>query len=110
MRNNIPRQLEQLEQKIHIHEAPQPVIFVTFVKPKGSFGGQPCQSDRAECDDQMWERKLRETPEDFERRVFENLQRHEHCPTIVIFSPESKTEARPMSEITPLIGHATQTV
>jgi hypothetical protein len=28
MRSNIPRRLKQLEQEAHIHEAPQPVIFV----------------------------------------------------------------------------------
>ena len=94
MRSNIPRRLSQLEQKAHIQHAPQPVIFVTFVSP-----GHPCYSSRAECDGQVWERNPGETPEDFERRVFENLQRHQHCPTIVFFSPESKTATRPMSEI-----------
>jgi hypothetical protein len=45
MRSNISRRLRQLEQKAHIYDAPQPVIFVTFVEPNGQFGGQPCQSE-----------------------------------------------------------------
>jgi len=83
MRSNIPRRLEQLEQKAHIH-APQPLIFVTFVSP-----GKPCLSNRAECDDEVWERMPRETEEDFKRRVLQKLRRHEDSPTIVIFFPES---------------------
>jgi hypothetical protein len=79
-RNNIPRRLSQLEQKAHIHDAPQPVIFVTFVSP-----GRPCQSSRAECDDQVWERTRRETQQEFERRVTESLQQDECHPTVVIF-------------------------
>jgi hypothetical protein len=82
MRGNIPRRLRQLEQKASIHDAPQPVIFVTFVNP-----GQPCQSSRAECDDQVWERAPRETEEDFQNRVGESLERDEHSPTIVFFFP-----------------------
>jgi hypothetical protein len=80
MRSNIPRRLRQLEQKARIHDAPQPVIFVTFVDP-----GQPCQSKRAECDGQVWERTPRETQEDFKRRVTENLQRDGSYNTLVFF-------------------------
>ena len=80
MRSNIPRRLRQLEQKAHIHHAPQPVIFVKFVSP-----GQPFQSSRAECDDKVWERAPRETLQDFERRVEESVQRDERYPTVVIF-------------------------
>jgi hypothetical protein len=94
MRSNISRRLRQLEQKAHIHDAPQPVILVTFVSP-----GEPCQSDRAECDGQTWERRSRETQEVFERRVCESLQRHEDRPTILIFFPENRTEDRRMSEV-----------
>jgi hypothetical protein len=82
MRSNISRRLKQLEQKARIHEA-HPVIFVSFVSP-----GQPHQSSRAECDDQAWERIPRETEEDFEQRVVENLRRHKDRPTVVIFHPE----------------------
>jgi hypothetical protein len=90
MRNNISRRLSKLEEKAHIHDPPQPVIFVTFVSP-----GQPCLSSRAECDDQVWERTPGETEENFQSRVLEGLQRHEHSPTVVIFHPETKTEDRP---------------
>jgi hypothetical protein len=82
MRNNIPRRLKRLEQQAHIHDAPQPVILVSFVRP-----GQPCRSNRAECDNEVWERAPRESTQDFESRVFENLQRHEDCPTVVVFFP-----------------------
>jgi hypothetical protein len=88
MRGNIPRRLRQLEQKTNIYYAPAPVIFVTFVSPNGQFGRQPCQSSRAECDDQVWERAAGETEEDFQSRVRESLQRNEHWPTVVIFYPE----------------------
>src|SRR5438876_5705306 len=53
--------LRQLEQQAHIHDAPQPVIFVTFVSP-----GQPCHSTRAECVGHVWQRVPRETEEDFQ--------------------------------------------
>src|SRR6516162_3636041 len=33
----------------------------------------------------LGERRPRETPQDFKRRVFENLQRREDRPTVVIF-------------------------
>jgi hypothetical protein len=92
MRSNISRRLRQLEQKAHVHNAPQPVIFVTFVRP-----GHPCQSSRAECDDQVWERALGETEQDFEHRVREDLKRHEDHPTVVIFRPEGKPEAERMA-------------
>jgi hypothetical protein len=94
MRSNISRRL-----KAHIHSSPQPVIFVRFVRPNGQFGGQPCQSNRAECDGQVWERRPRETSQDLERRVCKSLQRHEDGPTVVIFFPENRTEDRRMSEI-----------
>jgi hypothetical protein len=84
MRGNIPRRLRQLEQKANIHEAPAPVIFVRFVRP-----GQPCQSSRAECDDQVWERAPREAEEDFQSRVHDSLQRNEHSPSVVIFYPRN---------------------
>jgi hypothetical protein len=85
MRSNTSRRLKLLEQKAHIHDAPRPVIRVTFVTP-----GKPCESDRAECDGQTWERMQRETSQDFERRVCENLQQHEDGPTVVIFRPAIK--------------------
>jgi hypothetical protein len=85
MRSNIPRRLRQLEQKVHIHDPPQPVIFVTFVSP-----GRPSQSRRAECGDQVWERAPGETEENFQSRVRESLQRDERSPTVVIFSPKIK--------------------
>jgi hypothetical protein len=87
MRGNIPRRLMQLEQKANIHEAPAPVIFVRFVRP-----GQPCQSSRAECDDQVWERAPGETEVDFQKRVGESLQRDEHSPTVVIFRPLAENQ------------------
>jgi hypothetical protein len=83
MRSNISRRLGQLEQKAHIHDGPQPVIFVRFVSP-----GQPYRSSRAECDGQVWERAPGETEEDFQSRVRESLQRDEYSPIIVIFHPE----------------------
>jgi hypothetical protein len=87
MRSNIPRRLKQLEQKAHIHDVRQPVIFVTFVGPR-----QPCNSSRAKCDDQVWERAPRETEEDFQKRVGESLQRDEHSPTVVIFGPLAENQ------------------
>jgi hypothetical protein len=93
MRSNIPRRLRQLEQKAHIHDPPQPVIFVTFVS-------LPYQSSRAECIDQTWERMPEETEQDFRGRVLESLQRDEHSPTFVILHPRTKTEAPRTSEIT----------
>jgi hypothetical protein len=87
MRDNIPRRLKQLEQKAHIHDAPQPVIFVTFVSP-----GQPCQSRGAECDGQVWERSRGEKEQDFQNRVLKSLQRDEDSPTVVILHPETKIE------------------
>jgi len=83
MRNNISRRLSKLEEKAHIHDPPQLVIFVTFVSP-----GQPCLSSRAECDGQVWERMPRETEEDFQSRVTESLHRDTHRPTFVIFFPD----------------------
>jgi hypothetical protein len=97
MRSNISRRLKLLEQKAHIHGTPQPVIFVRFVSP-----GQPCKSNRAECDGQVWERMAHETPQDFERRIRENLQRHEDGASVVIFFPEKRTEDQRMSENYPL--------
>jgi hypothetical protein len=91
MRSNISRRLTQLEQRARIHHPPQPVIFVTCVRPNGQFGGERCHSNRAECDDRVWERAPGETQQDFERRVREDLKRHEDRPTVVIFFPESKT-------------------
>jgi hypothetical protein len=96
MRSNIPRRLRQLEQKAHIHDPPQPVIFVQFVTP-----GRPYRSRRAECDGQVWELAPRETEQDFQDRVFQSLQRDERLPTVVICHPEIKTEARRMSELIP---------
>jgi len=94
MRNNISRRLSKLEEKAHIHDPPHPVIFVTFVSP-----GKPCLSNRAECDDQVWERMPRETEEDFQSRVTERLQRDTHRPTIVIFfSDEPKPQHSSGSE------------
>jgi hypothetical protein len=92
MRGSISRRLGQLEQKAHITDAPQPVIFVTSVSP-----GKPCLSNRAECDDQAWERAPRETQQDFVRRVREDLKQHEDRPTVVIFRPEDKPEAERMA-------------
>ena len=83
MRNNIARRLMELEKKARIHDPPQPVLCVTFVSPQG-----PCQSRRAECGDQVWERARGETEEGFQSRVRESLQRDEYSPTIVIFHPE----------------------
>jgi hypothetical protein len=90
MRNNIPRRLNELERKAHIHDPPQPVIFVKFVTP-----GQSYQSNSARCLDssQAWERRTGETEEAFERRVSEGLNRDEQSPTVVLFHPESKTDA-----------------
>ena len=82
MRSNIPRRLRQLEQKAHIHNAPQLVIFVTFVSPE-----RPCQSRQAVCDDQVWERARGETEENFRSRVRETLQRDQRSLTVVIFFP-----------------------
>jgi hypothetical protein len=87
MRSNISRRLRQLEQKANIHDPPQPVICVTFVSPEG-----PCQSRRAECGDQIWERARGETEENFRSRVREILQRNEDRPAVVIFFPEDKSE------------------
>jgi hypothetical protein len=82
MRSNISRRLRQLEQKAHIHDAPQPLILVTFVSP-----GEPSLSSRAECDGQVWERAPGETEEDFQSRVGESLHRRQRSPTVVIFFP-----------------------
>ena len=87
MRSNISRRLKQLEKKANIHDPPQPVICVTFVSPQG-----PCQSSRADCDGQVWERTPGETEEDFQSRVKESIRRDERRPIVVIFSPESTTE------------------
>jgi hypothetical protein len=73
MRSNISRRLSQLEQKAHIHDPPQPVIFVTFVSPEG-----PCQSRQAECDDRVWERTPRETEEDFQSSIPNQLVLQTH--------------------------------
>jgi len=81
MRSNISRRLRQLEQ-VHIHDAPQPVIFVRFVSP-----GQLSESSRAECNDQVWEGAPGETEDDFQSRVRKSLQQDEHSPTVVIFFP-----------------------
>ena len=89
MRSNIPRRLSELEQKVRIHDAPQPVIFVTFVSP-----GQSRQSSRAECDDQVWERAPGETEDDFQSRVRESLQRDAYSPRVVIFFPERRSDIR----------------
>jgi hypothetical protein len=56
MRNSISRRLSLLEQKANVHGSPPPIILVNFVSP-----GQPCESSRAECDDEAWERMPRET-------------------------------------------------
>ena len=94
MRSDSPRRLKQPEQKVHIHDPPQPVIFVTSVSPEG-----PCQSSRAQCIDQMWERMPEETEQDFRGRVLKSLQRDEQSPTFVILHPRTKTEARRTSGI-----------
>jgi hypothetical protein len=83
MRSNVSRRLRYLEEKSHIHDPPQPVICVTFVSPD-----RPCQSRRAECGDQIWERARGETENNFRSRVRETLQRDERSPTVVIFYPE----------------------
>jgi hypothetical protein len=87
MRNNISRRLSQLEEKAHIHDPPQPIIFVRFVTP-----GQSYQSSSARCLDggQVWERKPGELEDAFEHRVSEGLKRDEQSPTVVIFNPESE--------------------
>jgi hypothetical protein len=87
MRHDIPRRLTHLEQKAH--------IFARFVAP-----GQPHRSSSARCldRDQVWERRAAETEEAFERRVSKGLKRHDQSPTVVLFHPESKSDAHHMSE------------
>jgi hypothetical protein len=88
--------MQPVEEKSNISASPGPLIAVRFVSP----GGQSPPPNRAECGDQVWERKPRETVQDFERRVCESLQRHEDGPTVLIFFPEKRTEDRRISEIT----------
>ena len=38
-RSEIIRRLSQFEEKPHIHDTPQQVIFVTLVRPNWQFGG-----------------------------------------------------------------------
>ena len=91
MRNNISRRVMRLEQKAHIHDPPQPVIFVRFVAP-----GRPHRSSSARCldSDQAWERRTGETAEAFERRVSEALKRDEQSPSVVLLHPESQGSCR----------------
>jgi hypothetical protein len=95
MRSNISRRLKRLEEKSNISASPGPLIAVRFVSP----GGRSSPPNRAECGDQVWEREPQETVQDFERRVLENIQRHEDGATVVIFFPENRTEDERMSEI-----------
>ena len=86
MRSDLSRRLKRLEQNVGIVAEAQPLIIVRFVKPNG-HGGEPCQSDQAECHGQAWQRKLEETPGDFESRVMSTLQRRKLSPTVLIFFP-----------------------
>ena len=88
MRIDIARRLNRLEQEAGIgaQAQPPPLIVVSFVRPNGQ-GGEPCQSDRAECIGQVWHRKPGEASQDFETRVMASLQRSERFPTVVIFFP-----------------------
>jgi len=93
MRSNIPRRLRQLEPEGPYSRSAAASYFSYFCQTGAAVSVGP-----AECDGQVWERMPRETPQDFERRVMESLQRREHCPTVVIFFPERESEARRMAE------------
>jgi hypothetical protein len=86
MRCDLSRRLKRLEQNVGVVAEAQPLIIVRFIKPNG-HGGEPCQSDRAECHGQAWQRKPEETPQDFKSRVMSTLQKRKVSPTILIFFP-----------------------
>ena len=71
MRNgSLERRLARLETKAWVNSDTSPqVIVVSFVKPNGQYGGQPCDSYRAEADGQVWDREPSEKLEEFEERV-----------------------------------------
>ena len=71
MRNgSLERRLARLETKARVNSDTSPqVIVVSFVKPNGQYGGQPCDSYRAEADGPAWHREASETLEEFEERV-----------------------------------------
>ena len=89
MKNSmLHRRLARLEAKSQIDaELSSLVIIARFLKLNGQFGGEPCESDRAEADGQVWRREPGETSKDFEDRVIADLPTREHCATQVIFHP-----------------------
>jgi hypothetical protein len=89
----LKRRLERLETKSGIGADPQPLIIVSFVKPNGQFGGEPCEAARAEADGQVWKREPGETSQDFERHVIANVSKREHMPTLLIFFPAARSRS-----------------
>jgi hypothetical protein len=87
--------LELLERKVS--RSAHAVVAITH-PPKSAVKVRALSSARCLDGDQVWERRAAETEEAFERRVSKGLKRHDQSPTVVLFHPESKSDARHLSE------------
>ena len=101
MRNgSLERRLARLETKAWVNSDTSPqVIVVSFVKPNGQHGGQPCDSYRAEADGQVWDREPNEKLEEFEERVLAAVRVRDAAMrprggslTLVLFRPAEERD------------------
>jgi hypothetical protein len=77
MSKALRRRLAKLEARTNV-PATKPVILLRrFVKATGTFGGELCDSDRAEADGEVWIRNSGESMEEFENRVVADLSKRE---------------------------------
>jgi hypothetical protein len=88
MRNStLQRRLGRLEAKARIASKQPTRLVVSYVRPNGHFGGEDCDSHRADAAGRVWDRAPGETKEDFERRVMADVPRRHGFPTVLYFLP-----------------------
>jgi hypothetical protein len=74
---SLRRRLANLEARANVPPRKPFFVIRRFVKPNGKFGGELCESDRAEANGEVWERELGESMQQFEERVLEDLSKRE---------------------------------
>ena len=77
MRKALRRRLAKLEARTNVPPRKPLIMIRRIVRPTGTYGGEVCDSDRAEADGEVWTRNSGETMQEFEDRVVEDLSNRE---------------------------------
>ena len=77
MSKALRRRLAKLEARTNVPPRKPLIMGTRIARPNGTFGGELCDSDRAEADGEVWIRNSGESMKEFEDRVVADLSKRE---------------------------------